>query len=138
VYAYGVMNQHSSIDTSTSSSSGADAIARRAYELWENEGRPEGSDLRHWLQAEAELGTTRSNQGDRSDSIDSPSFNESTAPRSSASQTRPPTAPRATPQTTGGRDSKPGSGAPFAREKNGTGTAGQVANKRKPMGASAG
>ncbi len=32
-----------------------DKIARRAYELWENEGRPQGKDTAHWLQAEAEI-----------------------------------------------------------------------------------
>jgi hypothetical protein len=32
------------------------AIARRAYQLWEAEGRPDGSDVRHWLQAEEEIG----------------------------------------------------------------------------------
>ena len=30
-------------------------IRRRAYEIWEDEGRPEGADLRHWLQASDEL-----------------------------------------------------------------------------------
>jgi hypothetical protein len=30
-------------------------IAKRAYALWEQEGRPDGRDLDHWLQAEAEL-----------------------------------------------------------------------------------
>lgn len=30
-------------------------IRRRAYEIWEAEGRPEGADLRHWLQACDEL-----------------------------------------------------------------------------------
>ncbi|MDK4734842.1 DUF2934 domain-containing protein [Rhizobium sp. CNPSo 3490] len=30
-------------------------IRRRAYEIWEAEGRPEGSDLRHWMQACDEL-----------------------------------------------------------------------------------
>jgi hypothetical protein len=33
----------------------AQAIAVRAYRIWEAEGRPEGAALRHWLQAEAEL-----------------------------------------------------------------------------------
>jgi Protein of unknown function (DUF2934) len=28
-------------------------IARRAYDLWEDEGRPEGKALDHWLRAEA-------------------------------------------------------------------------------------
>lgn len=30
-------------------------IRRRAYEIWESEGRPEGADIRHWRQACAEL-----------------------------------------------------------------------------------
>ncbi|RUM03959.1 DUF2934 domain-containing protein [Rhizobium chutanense] len=30
-------------------------IRRRAYEIWEAEGRPDGSDQRHWLQACDEL-----------------------------------------------------------------------------------
>lgn len=31
------------------------AIARRAHELWEGDGRPEGRDLDYWLAAEREL-----------------------------------------------------------------------------------
>ena len=30
-------------------------IAERAYEIWENQGRPHGCDLMHWLQAEQEI-----------------------------------------------------------------------------------
>jgi hypothetical protein len=30
-------------------------IQRRAYELWEREGRPEGRDHAHWQQAELEI-----------------------------------------------------------------------------------
>ncbi|HEV3177804.1 MAG TPA: DUF2934 domain-containing protein [Stellaceae bacterium] len=30
-------------------------IAKRAYAIWEVEGRPSGRDLDHWLRAEAEL-----------------------------------------------------------------------------------
>jgi len=30
-------------------------IQRRAYEIWENEGRPEGAASRHWEQAADEL-----------------------------------------------------------------------------------
>jgi hypothetical protein len=30
-------------------------IRQRAYELWEQEGRPGGRDRAHWLQAEAEI-----------------------------------------------------------------------------------
>ena len=32
-----------------------EAIRRRAYELWEAEGRPEGRERDHWLQAELEI-----------------------------------------------------------------------------------
>jgi hypothetical protein len=28
-----------------------DRIRQRAYEIWEQEGRPQGDDLKHWLQA---------------------------------------------------------------------------------------
>jgi Protein of unknown function (DUF2934) len=31
-------------------------ITARAKEFWENDGRPEGRELEHWLKAEAELG----------------------------------------------------------------------------------
>jgi hypothetical protein len=34
-------------------------IQRRAYELWENEGRPAGRDQAHWLQAESEIAKAR-------------------------------------------------------------------------------
>ena len=33
-----------------------EAIERRAYELWQAEGFPEGRALDHWLQAEREFG----------------------------------------------------------------------------------
>jgi hypothetical protein len=56
-----VMNSNSSTDTSLSSNRpSADTISRRAYELWEQEGRPEGADMRHWLQAEQELNGSQS------------------------------------------------------------------------------
>ena len=34
-------------------------IQRRAYELWEREGRPEGRDHANWLQAEREIARAR-------------------------------------------------------------------------------
>lgn len=30
-------------------------IRKRAYEIWEDEGRPQGRDRIHWLRAEAEF-----------------------------------------------------------------------------------
>ncbi len=35
-------------------------IAQRAYHIWETSGRPAGSELKNWLQAENELVTARS------------------------------------------------------------------------------
>lgn len=37
------------------SASAHDRVEKHAYELWENEGHPEGQQLRHWLQAEREM-----------------------------------------------------------------------------------
>jgi hypothetical protein len=51
------MNENSSNTSTSSSHHGltAEAISRRAYEIWEKEGRPENRDLHHWLRAEKEL-----------------------------------------------------------------------------------
>lgn len=38
-------------------------IQRRAYELWESEGRPAGREHAHWLQAESEIVRARSQRG---------------------------------------------------------------------------
>jgi hypothetical protein len=35
-----------------------EAIARRAYEIWEAEGRPHGRDREHWEAAARELGSS--------------------------------------------------------------------------------
>jgi hypothetical protein len=34
----------------------AERVRQRAYELWEQSGKPEGSDMDFWLQAEREIG----------------------------------------------------------------------------------
>ena len=34
-------------------------ISERAYAIWEQEGRPDGKALDHWLQAEAEIGSEK-------------------------------------------------------------------------------
>ncbi len=51
------MNDNASSTFTGSSNPGltAEDISRRAYELWEQEGRPESRDLEHWLRAEQEL-----------------------------------------------------------------------------------
>lgn len=40
-----------------------DAVRRRAYALWEEEGRPHGRDREHWERAEREVGPTSSDEG---------------------------------------------------------------------------
>lgn len=82
------MNPSSSTDSSIASSTNADAVSRRAYELWENEGRPEGSDLRHWLQAEQELGISPSAPDVSSESERTGRAQPPDAPRSSGGDPR--------------------------------------------------
>lgn len=43
----------------TSAPPSDDDIARRAYEIYEREGRQPGTDLQNWLRAEAELSGTK-------------------------------------------------------------------------------
>jgi hypothetical protein len=89
------MNQPSFTDSSISPSpsTSAEDISRRAYEIWEREGRPEGCDLRHWLQAEQEVSRPASNGGGSTGSMDAPRYDETGAPRPSAE--RPPQGARA-------------------------------------------
>jgi hypothetical protein len=32
-----------------------DKVSQRAYQLWDNSGRPQGKETEHWLQAEKEI-----------------------------------------------------------------------------------
>jgi hypothetical protein len=45
--------------TKTFTEPSQDEIAAYAYKLWEAEGRPNGKDLDHWLQAKAHLTADR-------------------------------------------------------------------------------
>lgn len=38
-------------------------VAKRAYQIWEKEGRPHGRDREHWKQAERELAATSGSAG---------------------------------------------------------------------------
>ncbi len=40
---------------SVGAAASADDVARRAYEIYEGEGRPQGRQLQHWTQAQREL-----------------------------------------------------------------------------------
>ncbi|ASP86726.1 DUF2934 domain-containing protein (plasmid) [Sinorhizobium meliloti] len=46
---------HSGTTPSDSSDEKQERIRRRAYEIWERHGRPDGEQDRHWQQAEKEL-----------------------------------------------------------------------------------
>jgi hypothetical protein len=47
------MNFHRGIEMSTNRE---EDIRRRAHEIWEGEGRPEGKDAEHWERAAREIG----------------------------------------------------------------------------------
>ncbi|MCA1404448.1 DUF2934 domain-containing protein [Ensifer sp. IC3342] len=42
---------------------GEELIRKRAYELWEKAGRPEGDGLKHWFEAAQEIQSARINRG---------------------------------------------------------------------------
>lgn len=131
------MNQPST-DSSISSRNGAsaDAISQRAYEIWEREGRPEGCDQRHWLQAEQELkGSNRSDNGRNAESASGNGSNGGA--RATATDSRSVQTGRATPPPS--RDAKRPTSGPFSDQKTATTSAvsGQNAAKRKPTAAPA-
>src|SRR6185503_3138338 len=122
------MNQ-SSTDSSTSTGPevSADVVSRRAYEIWESEGRPEGCDFRHWLQAEHELKV-----GDGAE--DTKRTETPAAPRGTVAEARPPSSARAGNNLN--RDPKRNTSVPFGGEKNGGSAAqNQNAARRKPTNA---
>jgi hypothetical protein len=123
------MKQNPSTESSTSQPLGDDAISRRAYELWEKEGRPEGSDLRHWLQAEQDLRTSQPDNGNQSGS-------ESNIPPNTGSDTVPLQGTRAA--GAANRESKRGSPTGAGPDKTGVANGNsQSAARRKPSSAPA-
>jgi hypothetical protein len=124
------MNDNRSPETSSAFAdrASADAIQRRAYELWENEGRPEGSDMRHWLQAEQEL--SRPSAGNQGNGSDSQNANGGANRYTDIPQARPPSAESRGSQTSvrsgaiAGRDGKRSGQAPLSAEKTGASTPG--------------
>ena len=132
------MKQNSSTDSSVSQSD-ADAISRRAYELWEKEGRPDGSDLRHWLQAEQEIGSGQSTSDDARESDSSLRREEgvgsgSIIPPNTGSDVRPLEGTRAAAALN--RGAKRSSNAPFGGEKSSPGNGNNsLAARRKPTNA---
>jgi hypothetical protein len=118
------MNHPSSTDTSYSPPS-SDAISRRAYEIWEREGRPDGCDLRHWLEAEQELGSNRQQNSPRE---------EESARSSPNTDVRPLQGTRA--GAAANREPKRGSNAPFTGEKSSVSNGNsQAAARRRPANA---
>ena len=118
------MNQFSSLDTSTTANVAPDVISRRAYEIWEREGRPEGCDLRHWLQAEQELAQASSG-GSSGNNAPVPPRHSDVAPLQGT---------RAAAAVNAARETKRPTVA--TSERNGHG-AGQTAARKKPSSAPA-
>jgi hypothetical protein len=118
------MNSTSSTETSATSS--PDAISRRAYELWEQEGRPEGNDMRHWLQAEKELG------GEKSTPANPARYTDQPQARPTASDARPLQGQAPKTGATTNREGKRSSQSPFPTEKSGSngGGAGTATRRR--------
>jgi hypothetical protein len=56
-----------------------DAVEKRAREIWEQRGRPEGQELDHWYQAEGELLEMR-NKAEKIDSSNQPAARGNPAP----------------------------------------------------------
>jgi hypothetical protein len=110
------MNSNSSNQSSVSSQLSAETISRRAYEIWEQQGRPDGNDLQHWLQAEQEL----SGGSATTSAVSAASTAQKSEP---AADTRPL-------QGTRGATTKRASGTPFGTEKV------PVSNGRQTAGAS--
>ena len=106
----------------------AEEISRRAYEIWESEGRPEGCDLRHWLQAEQELSARHAGAQASAPARAS----EPTAPRNTGTDTRPLQGTRAA--AAAQRDTKRSTNVPFGTEKSGASN-NQNAARRKPQNA---
>jgi hypothetical protein len=50
---------------STVNTSNYNRIAQRAYDIWERNGRPDGRETEHWLQAESEIRREDQQRGGR-------------------------------------------------------------------------
>ena len=72
----------------------SDEIAARAYQIYERDGRADGRDMDHWLQAERELREERSRRGNVAMS-ERPEQNRGEAPSRGSAPSRPPRADEA-------------------------------------------
>lgn len=71
-------------------------IRRRAYEIWEQEGRPHGQDMKHWLQAFKEFG----------DQADGAARRASTKPVAKAKSAKPRAATKSATEKQAGKKAK--------------------------------
>jgi hypothetical protein len=86
------MNENTSSNAATSAAHHgltAEAISRRAYELWEQEGRPEARDLHHWLRAEQQLLAEMGQSASKTPSTTSSSSSSSSAAKTSSPSSAP-------------------------------------------------
>jgi hypothetical protein len=124
------MNENSTNNPSTSAPHHgltAEAISRRAYEIWEHEGRPESRDLHHWLRAEQELLAEQGKPSERGAKANAGAGNTDTQPlqgtRAAAAANREPRTPP-----------KRSSAAPFSTDRGNSNRATQTGMRSGPGG----
>jgi hypothetical protein len=72
------------MNTPTETFISQELIAARAYDIWEQAGRPEGQELEHWFQAESELRQSESSDGENQEFRDREIRDTTVASQSSA------------------------------------------------------
>jgi hypothetical protein len=85
-----------------------DRIRQRAYEIWEREGRPQGEDMKHWLQAfqeiaasaEADGQAVKKSRGKKPAALDAPAKTKAKPKTGSGAQSVPTTTPPPKPAKT--------------------------------------
>jgi hypothetical protein len=87
-------------------------IRRRAYEIWEQEGRPHGEDLAHWIKAleEIESGTEKIEKPASKSGARAKSVRASSASRSAATASKERSGPAVTGKGTRRVQAKRGKG----------------------------
>ena len=80
-----------------------DRIRQRAYQIWEQEGRPHGNDLKHWMQAFQEIAESAGAKAPRTKKAAAPKSAGAAKPKaasSKAAKAKPAAGAQSAPATT--------------------------------------
>lgn len=80
--------------------SNEERIRQRAYEIWEQEGRPDGEDMRHWLLAFQEIAANAEGNGQPAKNARSKKVAAANASPKSKAKTKPAGGAQSVPTTT--------------------------------------